>query len=236
MAYGLPASAWLEKGLPSAPTSVNGPPKLVFTGPLNASGASVCSRGMKNSAAVPPIASATMSQSSRRTCFNRDFGGRDSVTSDHHAQIGAAFWRLERAYRPSVRQRNLPCERQADAAAAFVGGVEGEEDVFAPIVGYAAPVVADFQPEVAIGFAGESEDDDRFVAVGRCPHRVAQQVEQRLGEQLGIGIEVHGPGFDLDPRVDLAVRGVGKGETHDLLGPRPGLELPAVNVGRLREF
>jgi hypothetical protein len=100
-----------------APTRLNGPPKLALTGPAVASGGEAdCSRGIRNRAAVPTIASATSAHSISRTRFKLDFGGAFSVTSDHHAQVGAASGRVERTYRPCAHQRNLPREGQADAA------------------------------------------------------------------------------------------------------------------------
>src|SRR3954452_1752663 len=111
MAYGLPASAWLENGLPSAPTSVKGPPKLALTGPAVATGRER-SCATPHKATMPISASAISAHANSRTCFSLDFGGAFSVTSDHHPQIGAAFGCVECAYRPSMRQRNLPGEAE----------------------------------------------------------------------------------------------------------------------------
>src|SRR4051794_3424290 len=121
MAYGLPASAWLENALPSPLTNVNGPPKFAFTAPPPAWGSDgVWVRGMRINAAVPAMASTTSTHRSSRTCFRVDLGGAFSVNSDHHAQIGAPLRRVEGAYRPAVCQRNLPRETKANAAAPFM--------------------------------------------------------------------------------------------------------------------
>ena len=48
-----------------------------------------------------------------------------------------------------MRQRHLAREAEADAAAALVRGVEGQEDVLAAVRGDAGAVVADFDPAAA---------------------------------------------------------------------------------------
>src|SRR5947209_7379625 len=202
MAYGLPASAWLENGFPSAPTSVNGPPKLVFTGPELAAGALVFERVTTNMPAMPISATATSNHASSRTCLSRDRGGASSVKSDHHAQIGAAFGRIESAYGPAVGERNLPGEAEPDAAAALMGGVEGEEDVLATIFRDSGPVVAHLDAEMPRRFASDVEYHDRGLQFGRRADRIAEQVQQGLGKELGIGCHRHRLRFDLDPRVD----------------------------------
>ena len=72
---------------------------------------------------------------------------------------------------------------------------------------------------MAVALARERKATIGVVDVGGRPDRVAQQVEHRLREQLGIGVEVQRLGLDLDPRIDVASGGVGEREAHDLLGP-----------------
>src|SRR3954451_12289842 len=237
MAYGLPASAWLEKGCPSPETSSKVPPKLALARPALACGSeAVCTRGMTNSAAIPTTASITSAQASSLTRLSVSLVGAGSVTSDHHAQVGAAFRRVERAYRPAVRQRNLPRKAQAHAAATFVRRIEGQEDVVAPRLGNAGAVVAHLDSKMTGGFAGKAEHDQRTVQACPPPGRVAEEVEERLGEQLRICGQAHGLRLDLDPRLDLAFLGIGEGEPHDFLSPWSRLELAAVDVRRAREF
>ena len=69
------------------------------------------------------------------------------------------------------------------------------------------------------GLARQIEDDDLIVEICGRSDRVAEQVEQRLGEELRIGREAHRLGLNLDPRIDLAFSGIGQSEVHDLLGP-----------------
>src|SRR5690348_10942062 len=85
MAYGLPASFALEKGLPSAPTSVNGPPKLLDAGALTICGGRLLTCGSRSSAAPPATASATRAHNRIRTCLRLRRGGRASSV------MGGAF-------------------------------------------------------------------------------------------------------------------------------------------------
>src|SRR6476469_9267645 len=124
-----------------------------------------------------------MIQSSSRTCFSLDLGGALSVNSDHHPEVSAALRRIERAYRSSVRQGNLPREAEANAAAPFVRGVERQENVLATILRNAGAVVANLDPEVTVRLPRQAEDDNRGVGIRRCAHRIAQQVEQGLRQQ-----------------------------------------------------
>ena len=107
MAYGLPASAWLEKGLPSPPTSVNGPPKLALRGPagrFRRHRSARAERGTAPQCRRSPVRPATTAACALASML-RDFGGAILRSrSDHHAQVGAAFGRVERAYRPAVGQ------------------------------------------------------------------------------------------------------------------------------------
>src|SRR5687768_11650356 len=129
--------------------------------------------------------------------------GSDRPNLDNHDQLGAAFGRVPGADRPAMRQRHLPGEAEADAAAAFMGGVEGQEDVVAAVFGNARAIVPDLDARLAAAHSADREPDHWSVAVGGGANGVAQQVEHGLREQLRVTVDLQRLRADLRRRIDL---------------------------------
>ena len=135
---------------------------------------------------------------------------------------------------PPWAKRDLPGEAEADAAAALVGRVEGQEDVLAPILGDARAVVAHLDPAMARRLAreGQARRPDRSTSVvARIALR--SRLSSACASSSGSAFRLSVFGSTSSRASIFRSAALRKREAQDLLGPRLRLELAAVDVGRL---
>ena len=120
-------------------------------------------------------------------------------------------------------EHHLAGEAEADAGALRLGGEEGQEDVLPQALGHAGAIVLDL--DLGAAGAGALEASDTCGALGMAARRfggVAQQVDQHLAHQIGVGLERRQVRRSMREReVDAGGAVAGAEQGLELRGPRP---------------
>ena len=140
---------------------------------------------------------------------------------------------------------DLADQCEADAAALALGGEEGNEDLLALIGRNARAVVGhrDRNPAVWLPICREGDLSGRGVA--QSLESIADEIDERLVEELGVHRELQGFGRDVGRHADVAIGEVAREEPldpckqalhrHDLHARRERLREPTVAAHEVQE-
>src|SRR3954451_22677889 len=151
-------------------------------------------------------------------CRQRPFARRSAwwqPAGDHGATAVAS---LERDL-AAVSIEDLAAERQAEAAAPRLRGVEGQQRLSHGLVVHAVAAVGDLDPGAAAGRRLDSQADLRLV-VARLDG-ILEQVDQHLAELGRVEPSMGAGQRALQLHLREVLEGVEEAPPLDLLGPRP---------------
>ena len=136
-----------------------------------------------------------------------------------------------------MREHHLPREAEPDPGALRLGGEEGQEDVAPQFLGHARAIVGDLDPRPRSLGAIEAQRQRRVRArrLGRL-RAVAQQVDQHLHQQIGIGVEREVVRPRVDMKGDPLRRVAGVEQGGQFARPRSDFEQPPPYVGRAADL
>ena len=116
--------------------------------------------------------------------------GAAAGSLDQDSEQGAALLAVGDADRAAMGEHDLAGEAEPDSGALRLGGEEGQEDVLAQALGDALAIVLDLDLGAAGAGAPERQRDVRALRMlARRLGGVAQQVDQHLAHQIGVGVE-----------------------------------------------
>ncbi len=143
------------------------------------------------SVAVPDIRGAGRAGrgAADRLTFRREWPGRSAQITIRNSAPPPS--RVADADRAAMGEHDLAGEAEADAGAFALGGEEGQEDVLPQPLGHAGAVVGDLDLGAA-GAGARRSDSQTCGRLGMAARRlggIADQVDQHLAHQIGIGVE-----------------------------------------------